>query len=568
MSRASRHVLSSIAACAAALAVAPVAGAAISPTITLDQSAGHQAGATQNLGLDLKFAPTGSDSPHHLTINLPPGLLANASINHGSCLTTAQTSGTACEVGTGTVTANVLGPVPLTLSVTDYLVPPPAPGDLAGLAVMSSGMQLGSTGAITVRPTGDPAGVGVSIALVLPNSVDGVPTSVTEISSTFNSLRYPATCPSTPARVTATADSYSDATPKTVSAPLQVTGCSALSYSPKFSATAARDRTDRQVVLTTDVTQGATESPSSAVSLAFPPATLGPNLSSIQALCTNLASGSCPVVGSATAASPLYPKALTGQAYLTGSPLGLSLTLVFPSPFPLTLTGQVDLVNNAATFSGLPDIPLTSLSVTLSGGPDGLFLSTCRTPSGTAMATLTDANADRTVKLPAQFTVSGCPAVPGGGPGGPISGGGGPAAGAPVVSRPKLSARHHGHPTLSFRIKAKRHRPALRRLTVALPRGLRFVGHRQGRHIRVRGLSLRGARLRSAAISHGRLVIVLRRPVRALTVKIGSRALRESASLSRAAARGHVKRLTLTVTTVDARGHRSRIRAVIRHPRL
>jgi hypothetical protein len=54
--------------------------------------------------MDLKFNPSGGDSPKDVTINLPPGLLSDASINGGACLrATAPVPG--CQVGTGTVTA-------------------------------------------------------------------------------------------------------------------------------------------------------------------------------------------------------------------------------------------------------------------------------------------------------------------------------------------------------------------------------------------------------------------------------------------------------------------------------
>ncbi|MGH2871846.1 MAG: hypothetical protein ACRDL5_05230, partial [Solirubrobacteraceae bacterium] len=526
------------------------------------------AGSTANLGLDLKFSPTGTDSPDHLTLDLPPGLLANASIANGSCLARTQTSGATCEVGSGTVTATadvgglISVPIPVSVPVTFYLVPPPAADDLAGLAVEGLGEQIGQTAGIEVRPTGNPLGVGVTIDLVLPDhlpldlpGIGQVPLaqiSVDEINSTFDGLRYPATCPATPADVLASADSYSDPTVHAVSAPLTVTGCSSLPYSPKFAVTAVRDRSDDQVTVTTDITQAAGQAPSGAVALGLPVATLAPNLGSIRALCLNVSSGSCAVVGSASAASPLYPKPLTGKAYLTGSFAGLSLTLVFPPPFPLTLTGQVNLVNNSASFSGLPDIPLSSLGVSLDGGSDGLFQAICRTPSGTATATVTDVNRDRTVKLPASFTVAGCPGVAGAGG----TSGAGAGTGSPQLSSATVSSHHHGRLSLRFRVVARRHRPKLSRLMVTLPHGLSFVGHR-GRHDpRVSGVALRGARLRSAYLSHGRLVITLRRAARALTVTIGPAALRESAGVRTAAAAGRL-RLTLTVTTVDARGRRS-----------
>ncbi|HEX3690509.1 MAG TPA: hypothetical protein VHV28_12475 [Solirubrobacteraceae bacterium] len=571
---------------AGALSLSPAAGASITPSLSLDQSAGTTAGAAANLGMDLKFIDTGTDSPHNLTIKLPPGLLANASIDGGACLKRANTSGTACEVGSGTVTATpdliVLGlPASIPVPVTFYLVPPPEPGDLAGLTVIGDVLgvseQLGSTGEIRVRPTGDPAGVGVTIGLVLPNqltlsglTVPLVTISVTQIQSTFNRLRYPATCPSIPAQLTASVDSYDDSGPHSLSAPLSVTRCSSLSYSPAFKVNAAKDTADRQVRLASTITQGAAEAPSRSVSLAFPTATLAPNLASIQALCLNLASGSCRQVGAASATSPLYPATLVGTAYLTGSPSGLSLTLVFPSPFPLTLTGTVNLLKNAATFAGLPDIPLTDLTVTLNGGTEGLFLSTCNTPSGTATATLTDQAGDKTATVPATFAVSGCPGVTGSGgsdgSGGrgsgssPTSGGGSQnassASGVTLdhvrLSRARFAGLRAGRPTLSFRVNATRGAAKLRALTVGLPAGPAFIAH----HHRLAHISVYGAKVKSLSLAHGRLVISLRRPVSTVSVTVSRGALSESRTLRAKAEKRTLNTLGLTVIAQTTRGRR------------
>ena len=86
---------------------------ALSPSST-------SAGSTANLGMDLKFAPTGSDSPKDPTVSLPAGLLANASIDGDACLTSTAPVA-ACQVGSGTVKASetLLGiPVPVPLSLT------------------------------------------------------------------------------------------------------------------------------------------------------------------------------------------------------------------------------------------------------------------------------------------------------------------------------------------------------------------------------------------------------------------------------------------------------------------
>lgn len=459
----------------ACLASPPAAGASTGATLALDQSAGNTAGSSADLGLDLKFTNSGTDSPRDLTIVLPPGLLANASIDGGACLRGRNITGTACKVGTGTVTAtpDLIGilnvPLPVSVPVSFYLVPPPAPSDLAGLAVMGLGEQLGATGAIDVRPSADPAGVGVTINLVLPDqlplTLPGLPQvnltqiSLDEIKSTFDALRYPATCPRTAANLRVDVDSYAEAATRSVAAPLSVTGCGKLPYAPGFKATAVRDASDRQVKLDTAVTQTANQAPSRSIALAFPPAMLAPNLGSLQALCLSPSSGTCQPVGAVTAKSPLYPTPLSGNAYLTGSSRGLSLTLAFPSPFPLTLTGAVNLLTNSATFTGVPDIPLSNLTVSLAGGPQGLFLTTCKTPSGTATATLTDQNGDQTLTVPSALTVSGCPSTGGGSSPGGTGGHGGATGGVSAAG----SALGHSGASLKTAHKHHRSKPGRRR---------------------------------------------------------------------------------------------------------
>jgi len=62
------------------LALAPSAASASigTPTVTLTPGSAP-AGSTANLGMDLKFSPTGGDSVKDMTLTLPAGLLANAS---------------------------------------------------------------------------------------------------------------------------------------------------------------------------------------------------------------------------------------------------------------------------------------------------------------------------------------------------------------------------------------------------------------------------------------------------------------------------------------------------------
>jgi hypothetical protein len=545
--------------------LAPGALASATPTLSLDQSAGTAAGSTTNLGMDLTFTDSGTDSPDQMTINLPPGLLANADIDGGACLTTADLTDTNCQVGTGTVSVNALDLVPLNnIAVTFDLVPPPAAGDLAGLAVNDGGTQIGSTAAIKIRPSGDPDGVGIAIDFVLPNSLveDGVtvPIMITQIDSTFDGLRYPTSCPSTPANVDISVNSYDDSTFQSVSAPLSVTGCSTLPYAPKLSVTAAKGSTDRDVQLTTVVTQAADEAPSGSLSLTFAGSTLAVNLGAIADLCLNASSGKCTPVGTVTAVSPLYPAPLMANAYLTGTVAGPTLTLLFPAPFPLTLVGKVNLDTLSTTFTGMPDIPLTKLSLALNGGPSSLFATNCRPASGVVTGSSTDQNGDKTVAGSADYTITGCPAVA---KSSPTSGG----SNQPTVTQATATALQSAHPSLSFKIGVGKRAAKLTSVTVELPHGLSLVRHLDGKRYSVAGVSVRGAKLKSIAIFQGHLVITLRKPVASLNVKITT-ALAVSPSLATEARAGKLKSLRLTVIATNTRGRRYTLHPTIRHPSL
>lgn len=115
----------------------------------------------------------------------------------------------------------VLVPVGLSLAAQFTLVKPPSPPDLAGLVVSvkdpTSGayQPLGSPADVVIRPASDSAGFGQDLLFSnIPDTytVLGTPTSisVTEINGTFNGLRFPSSCPATPATVVVASSSYSD----------------------------------------------------------------------------------------------------------------------------------------------------------------------------------------------------------------------------------------------------------------------------------------------------------------------------------------------------------------------
>jgi hypothetical protein len=558
-----RRVLTGLAVGLTAVVLAPAASASVTPALTLDQSGGTAAGSTVPLGMSFNFSPSAGDTPKDLTISLPPGLLANASINHGSCLITDKPIA-ACQVGSGTVTATALGGLlPVTGQVALDLVAPPKPGDLAGVALLVTLLgqtsQLGSPGEIVVRPVTDPAGFGLNLTFAdVPNTYDSMPIQVQSMSSTLSGVRMPTSCPATPANVTVTTDSYSDPTPHTASAPLQVTGCSALPFTPAFHVTATKDAADSGTQVVSDITQPASPAQATpqSVALALPGAVLSPNADAVLSgglLCANPASGTCKTIGTATATSPLYPVALTGTDYLTGTLSALKIVIVFPAPFALTLAGAVDVPHNTTTFTGLPDIPLSDLTVTLAGGKNAAFAAFCSPASGTASSTLISQSGARAA-VSSPFTVAGCGGSAGGGSGSGPGSKPSPTGRAGIVAG-AVSGLASGHPVLGFKLTAGKN-ARLRSFAVKLPRGLSFVRHRVHGRLKLLGVALKGAKVKSLALKHGALVVTLRAPVNTLSAKIGSRALKESSALKSAARHHKLKRLQLTIVLANTAGKR------------
>lgn len=560
---AAARALCSVGLTLAALAVAALAPAAasatITPSLTLNESAGTAAGSTTNLGISLALAPTANDTIKDLTFELPPGLLANAATDGGACLTSA-TPTSACQVGSGTVTASLNGApkLALPLKTTYDLVAPPSPSDIAGLQLMLLGQPLGSPAAITLRGTTDPDGVGLDIVFTdLPDTYTllGVTAKIEvhSLTSTFDGLRFPDSCPATPATVGVIADSYTNATPVSTSAPLTITGCSSLPFAPTVSVQATQDAGDSNVQISTDVTESASEATSRSLTLTFPPSVLGPDLASVVnggIVCASVSSGTCKPVGSVSATSPLYPHTLTGTAYFTEAAGSEGIALVIPPPFGLTLSGTYDIATNATTFAGIPDFPLTALDVTLYGGADGLFDSVCSPSSGTITASLVSQNGDHTAAPSAPFTIAGCHAAPT-----PVTPGvTTPTAGPPTLSSVAIGGLSTGKPTMRFTLTAGKHAAKLSSFTVKAPSGLSFVTHVVKHHATVTGVAVSGGTVKSLTLSHGQLVVTLKSAAAGVTVKIGL-ALTESASLKSKVKSHKIKTLKLTVVARDSSRH-------------
>ncbi len=217
-----------------------------------------------------------------------------------------------------------------------------------------------------------------------------------------------------------------------------------------------------------------------------------------------------------------------------------TLTLRFPPPAVLTLTGTISLAQHTVTFLTIPDVPVTQLTVSLLGGPKSLLSGDCTNPTGQLAGAFIGQNGKRATAQKT-VTISGCSGVSvgsgnpgsGSGSGGNGSGGtgkGGTGGGGKVVrlraSGFHVSAIARGKPSVSFTLTRGAKAPKLGSFTITLPSGLKFVRRRLGAGIHIRPAH-------SVRLRNGRLTITLKRAVNSVTIRMSVPALAESAQLRR-----------------------------------
>ncbi len=489
-------------------------------SLSLDQSAGTMAGGSRAIGFDEKFGSTSGDAVRTVSLALPPGVLANESIAGGECLRSSSPNA-ACQVGSGTVSLAGGGSQSFALD----LVKPPNPADFAGLASV-----LGTTPLTTSDVT-----LGVSGAATV---VSHLPPGIAETNFTVMD-RLPTSCPSPAANVTMTAVSQSGVS-AIATAPLIVTGCSGLPYAPTLAVSEAKDAKDTGATLGFDITQAANEAASQAIVLKLPSG-LGPNLAADARCLTGTGTG-C-VVGSATATSPLAASKLSGTVALAGSKTSPTVTVSFPAPFAITLIGDVSLTAGTVTINNVPDVPLTHLSLTITGPHGQKAFTTSCTPSSTTGTFTSQSGVTKTVS--SKVTLRNCAASP--------------------TATGSTSGLATGHPKLRIKASQGQGAPNIAALAVGLPAGLKFARpgittsktcagkHGKNCTMLIKGFGVSGASVKSVALKGGTLVVTLKKAAGRVTVNVGGPVLTETGSLQSAVKNHNVKTITVTLKVTDAR---------------
>lgn len=313
-------------------------------------------------------------------ISLPPGLTGKLPAVPACDVDAARLNqcSDASKVGTATVSVGT-GPAPLALPGTVYLTKGFG-GGIAGLAVSVNtkvpALDLGTVVVMNKLMLRADTGIDV-VTEDLPQTLQGIPTVYRAIDLTIDKpgfMQNATTC--APQTVGATFTAVGG-TQSTATAPYQATGCGNLPFSPKLTAsvgskgqTAANTHPPLNVTISQPAGQAAQRK--TVVSL---PAGIGVDLKNLSSVCTDaqLNSGACPAgskIGTVTAQTPLLPTALSGGVYLTqgaklGALPGIALDLGI-----IRLKGTVGLGTRlVTTFDNIPDVPLSKLTLSLTGGP-------------------------------------------------------------------------------------------------------------------------------------------------------------------------------------------------------
>jgi hypothetical protein len=336
--------------------------------------------------------------------------------NLGSCPAASQ-------IGTATVTAGA-GPEPYAFSGPVFMTGP-YNGAPYGLSIpvpaVAGPFDLGT---VVTRATisVDPYTARVVVASSLPTIVGGVPLRLKSIDVDVNRSKFlfnPTNCAALSTETTLTSTfGASDL----LSSPFQASGCSALRFAPKLTAS-TKAKTNRRIgaALTTKIRfpKGLQANIKSVfVQL---PKQLPARVSTLNLACREATFDanpfSCPrgaYVGSVVASTPVLPGKLRGSAVFVshGGAAFPDLDLLLSyGGVHVILVGHTNIVKGitSSNFSSLPDVPVSSVEVKLPQGRKsalGAVGNLCKKPL--RMPTTITGQNDKVLKRTTRIAVSGC----------------------------------------------------------------------------------------------------------------------------------------------------------------
>jgi hypothetical protein len=330
------------------------------------------------------------------TVSLPTGFVGSLAAVPLCSVADAQAGTCGASSQIGTLTAGVgSGDELLTLPGQVYLTEGQG-GDIGGIAIripaVAGPYDLGVVavaGRVILRPD-----LGLDTVFDnFPTQVKGVPTSIRDVQLTIDGrinngngsyMLYNATACDAK-QIGATFGSYESGT-ATAAAPYQATGCETRTFNPTIDMTQTPNANDKTGDFP-DFKISVKSPPGSATISATDatlPKTVNVNILAIGDLCEEdqFMANTCDAKslrGTVRVTTPLLPYAVGGTARLVrGTPGAIlpRLGLTIDAPINLKLLGVNRYVNVSqifSTFSGVPDLAFSELTIDLAGGPKGLL---------------------------------------------------------------------------------------------------------------------------------------------------------------------------------------------------
>ena len=389
--------------------------------------------ATGGASTTIAYALTRGEGQQYLSrlaTVLPQGLVGKipAVTLCGEPQAAAGTCASSSQIGTVAVTLGS-GPTPLSLSGVAYLTTSFG-GAPYGLSVVVLAEKIGpyDYGRIVTRAAinVDPHTARITITSQLPTIVGGVPLRLRSLAVTVNRPNFtinPTNCAplSTDTTLTSTFGAI-----QSVSSPFQASGCEALPFAPKLTAsTNAKTSKATGAIFVVKVTYPAgAQANIKSVYVALPKQ-LPSRISTLNKACPAATfeanPAACPAlsrVGTATVSTPVLPGKLTGPAMFVshGGAAFPDLDLVLSGDGGVTviLVGNTNIAKGitSSTYASVPDVPVSSFEVRLPRSPDsvlGAVGSLCKKPL--SMPTTITAQNGKILKQNTKIAVGDCPIV-------------------------------------------------------------------------------------------------------------------------------------------------------------
>jgi hypothetical protein len=386
-----------------------------------------QAGAYDPAGFSLTRAD-GQQYLSNLSTTLPAGLLgAIASVPLcGEADAIAGKCPAASQIGTVTVTAGA-GGEPYSFTGSAYLTGP-YDGAPYGLSVVVPAIagpyDLGEVVTRAALSVGVYSGR-VTVSATLPSIVGGVPLRLQSLNVAVNRPSFlfnPTSC--APLATESVLTSAAGAS-QSLSSPFQVGNCGALPFTPSLSASSgAKTSKLGGASLVVKITQAAHQANIRELQLQLPKQLVA-RFSTIQKACPAATfeagppPGGCTkssVVGSAKVSTPVLPDPLSGEAYFVSHAAESfpDLELVLHGDgVTVVLVGHTHIADSSittSTFESLPDVPISSVVLTLPVGPSSALaangaLCAAKLLAPTTIVAQSGAKISRDTKI----AVTGCP---------------------------------------------------------------------------------------------------------------------------------------------------------------